>query len=417
MTRLSLPPQGRDWKVIGLEMEAAHAADLPVHNERLFGPAYFADERVLEVGRSAFAMYYSENALYGATSYPSILRYETEIVEFLLDLLHAPGGAAGNLTIGGTESNMMAVKMARDQARASCLKIKKPEIVVPRTAHPSFFKAGQMLGLKVVRMAKSVDYRADLEAMARAVTPNTIMLVASAPPYPYGVVDPVAEIAELASDNGLWMHVDCCLGGLILPFACQFDSSIPDFDFRVPGVTSISTDLHKYGYAVKGISSLMVRDEALQIHRRFVFDDPVAGFYSTPNIAGTRPAGAIASAWAVMNFLGWEGYSETVRALLEIKRRLIEGIRRVDGLEICGEPHAAHFNYTSSSLDMYAVASGLEERGWKAGLGGEPPSIWMMVNMTHRDIVDDYLQDLGEIVQLVKAGKIKGQGREAIYAR
>ncbi len=416
MTRTDFPARGRGWQAVAAEMEEGHAGDLPVHNARQFKPAYFAGDDVLEVALKAFEMHAEANVLYSASAYPSLARYEAELVDMVLGILHAPEGAGGSVTSGGTESNMMAVKTARDRARAERPDITRPEMVVPQTAHPSFTKAAELLGLGITRLDRSVDFQADVEAMERAINENTIMLVASAPPYGYGVIDPVGRIAALAEESGLWLHVDGCLGGMALPFLRELGPSIPEFDFLVPGVTSISADLHKYGYAVKGISTVYFRDAALQRYQHFVYEDRIAGYYETPNIAGTRSGGAISAAWAVMQYLGRDGYLRVAGELLAIKRALIAGIEAIEELEIRGQPHAFHFTFGSGALDILAVDAGMTDRGWSGGLGGEPPSIWLMVNLTHAGIVDDYLRDLAEVVELVKAGKIEGRGQEVVYA-
>ena len=257
-------------------------------------------------------MYITDNALYAHSAFPSLDRYEKDVVGMVLELLNAPAEAGGSLSTGGTESNFMAVKTARDWAKEHLAAATHPNMVVPRTAHPSFDKAAQMLGVEVVRVPESPDFKADVAAMASSVDTNTIMIVASAPPYPYGETDPVEWIAETAIEHGLWMHVDGCLGGFILPFAREIDVSIPPFDFAVAGVMSMSSDIHKYGYAAKGISALVLRDAELERYQRSTFDDWPSGLYSTANVSGSRSGGALASAWAVMNHLGWQGYMDVV---------------------------------------------------------------------------------------------------------
>ena len=241
MSKTAFPAErcGRDE--LKRTMETLRGDDAPWHSGRSFKPAYFAGDDVLDVAHEAFGMYIDENALYSRTSYPSLHRYEVEVVDMLLDLLHAADGAGGSTTSGGTETNIMAVKTARDWAREHKPAVTAPEMVVPRTAHPSFDKAAHLLGVRVVRMAKSPGFSADVAAMASAINGNTVMLVASAPPYPYGECDPVAPVSELACEHGLWMHVDACLGGMVLPFAREIDPSVPEFDFANPGVTSISS--------------------------------------------------------------------------------------------------------------------------------------------------------------------------------
>jgi glutamate/tyrosine decarboxylase-like PLP-dependent enzyme len=396
-------------------MLAARANDLPWRAPRIFKPAYFAGEDLVEVANAAYQMYVSDNALYGNSAFPSIGRYEREVVGMLLELMDAPPGAGGSITGGGTESNMMAVKAARDWAREAKPRATAPEMVLPRTAHPSFEKAAHMFGVKPVRMAASVDWRADVAGMAAAINENTVMIVGSAPPYPYGTTDPIAALSALAERHRLWLHTDACLGGFILPFARRLGREVPDFDFALPGVTSISIDAHKFGYCNKGVSILLLRDAALERFQRTSFEDWPSGMYSTPNIIGSRSGGAIASAWAVMNYLGLEGYQERVRVILSIRDRLFAAIRAA-GLEIIGEPDAYNFAFTGAGLDMHAVADALESRGWTVGRANEPSSIQLMVNRAHDESVEDFGRDLNVAVDDVRAGRVRVSGAKSVYA-
>lgn len=415
--RKALPLAGRDRATLLAEMEERHKGDTPVYHRRSFTPAYYAGEEVLRASEAAFALYFNENHVYSGGAYPSVKQYEGDLISFLLDLMHAPSGAGGLVTIGGSESNVIAVKSARDWARAHKPGISAPEMIVPQTAHPSLLKAAQLLGVRLVRMERSVDWRADVAAMGRAVNGNTIFMLASAPPFPYATMDPVAEIAALARECGAWMHVDCCLGGLFMPFARELDPTIPLFDFRVPGVSSISADLHKYGYAVKGVSCLLLREEGLAAHARFVSEDELTGTYITPGVAGTRPAGAIASAWAVMSLLGREGYARAVGRLLAIKREMLAVVAGHKGLEVIGRPEGGHFFVASRKLDAYGVAAGLEHLGWRTMLGGAPRSIGLMVNGMHEGVAEDFSRDLGQALRLVAEGKIDGSAMSAVYGR
>ena len=310
----------------------------------------------------------------------------------------------------------MAVKTARDWAKERKPSATVPEMIVPRTAHPSFDKAAHLLGVRVVRMGDSPDFVADVEAMEGAINENTIMLIASAPPYPYGECDPVAPIAMLAQEHGLWMHVDACLGGMILPFARELDPSVPEFDFAIPGVTSLSVDLHKYGYATKGVSALLLRDAGLENFQRTTFGDWPAGVYSTPNISGSRSGGAIASAWAVMRYLGRDGYRDVVGRLMGVRQALIEGIDAIDGLSAYAKPHSFQFAFGSDAVDIFAVAEGLGERGWQVGRALEPPSIMLMLNMSHEPMVESFLAELAKVVSEVKAAGTTAEQAQAVYA-
>ena len=416
MSKTAFPSERCSRDELQRRMESLRCEDAPWHSGRSFKPAYFAGDDVLDVAHEAFGMYIDENALYSRTSYPSLHRYEVEVVDMLLDLLHAPGGAGGSTTSGGTETNIMAVKTARDWAREHKPAATAPEMVVPRTAHPSFDKAAHLLGVGVVRMAESPNFAADVEAMASAINENTVMLVASAPPYPYGECDPVAPVSELAHEHGLWMHVDACLGGMVLPFAREIDPSVPEFDFAVPGVTSISVDLHKYGYATKGVSALLLRDAAQERFQRTTFEDWPAGVYSTPNISGSRSGGAIASAWAVMRYLGRDGYRDVVSRLVRVRQALIDGIESIEGLSVYAKPHTFQFAFGSDAFDIFAVAAGLGHRGWQVGRALEPPSIMLMLNLSHEATLDAFLYELREVVDEVKAAKITAAAEPAVYA-
>lgn len=416
MTNRLFPVHRHSWDDVKAAMINARKGDLPWRDKRLFKPAYFAGEDVVEVANKAYQMYISDNALYGHTAFPSIGKYESEVVRMVLELLNAPDGAGGSVTSGGTETLTMAVKTARDWAREHKSRARQPEIVLPRTAHPAFNKAAHLLGVRVVRMTDSPDFRADIDGMARAINRNTIMLAGSAPPYPYGATDPIDQLSNLALEHDLWLHVDGCIGGMILPFARKLGFPIRDFDFDLPGVTSISVDIHKFGYANKGISTILLRDAALERYQRTTFDEWPAGIYSTPNIIGSRSGGAAASAWAVMNYLGEEGYLDTVRRMLAIRDRFLAGIRAIDGLEVWGVPDAYQFMFGSNAFDILAVADGMEDRGWLGGRAMEPPSILLMINATHESIIDDYMTDLAEVVKAVKAGAIKARKTDAVYA-
>jgi glutamate/tyrosine decarboxylase-like PLP-dependent enzyme len=258
--------------------------------------------------------------------FPSLVRYEAEVVAMALDMLEAPEGAGGGITTGGTESILMAVRTARDWAREHRPQAVRPELILPETAHPAFEKAAQLVGVSVRRMSRSPGYRADVEAMAAAVGDQTIMLVGSAPPYPYALVDPIERIAALAEQHGLWMHVDACVGGFVLPFVRELGHPVPPFDFAVPGVMSISADLHKFGYSGRGASLLLLRDKANERYQRFSSGAWPSGTYSTLNFGGSRNGGAIASSWAVMRYLGRSGYRSRVAGILKTKAKLARGL-------------------------------------------------------------------------------------------
>ena len=402
----AFPQASRPWNELKAEMLAAHEGDNPWCHERSFSAAYFAGDDVLRCAHEAYDAYRDENGLFAASAYPSLAALERALIAGVLDLLHAPEGAGGSTTAGGTESILMAMKAARDWARENRPVAGVPEVVVPKTAHAAFDKGAQWLGMKIVRMSRSEGWRADVAGMAAAITENTVMIAGSAPPYPYGETDPIEEIAALAQAHDLWMHSDGCIGGMILPFMTMLGDPIPPFDFAVPGVTSMSVDMHKFGYAHKGISLCLLRDKALERYHRTTFDGWPAGTYSTPTITGTRSGGAVASAWAVMTTLGEEGYLRIYEAQRRIRERLVEGIGAIDGLVVLGRPHALHVTFYAEGFDIFAVEEGTAARGWRSIRMREPDSILLWLNMKHTESIDAYLSDLAEVVSEVRRGGI-----------
>ena len=398
------PTTGRTWDDLKAEILAAREGDNPWCHERSFTAAYFAGEDVLRCAHEAYDAYRDENGLFAASAYPSLATRERELIAGVLDLLHAPDGAGGSTTAGGTESILMAMKAARDWAREHRPVPGAPEVVVPKTAHAAFDKGAEWLGMTVVRMGRSEGWRADVAGMADAIGENTVMIAGSAPPYPYGETDPIEEIAQLAQEHDLWMHSDGCIGGMILPFMKALGDAIPPFDFAVPGVTSMSVDMHKFGYAHKGISLCLLRDRALERYHRTTFDGWPAGTYSTPTITGTRSGGGVASAWAVMTHLGEEGYLRIHEAQRRIRERLIEGIGAIEGLAVLGHPHALHVSFYAEGFDIFAVEEGMAARGWRSIRMREPDSILLWINMKHVESIDAYLADLAEVAADVRSG-------------
>ena len=418
MTERKMPARGSPWAEVRERMEELRKGDRPWYGERMFlGGSYFGGEDVLAVANEAYQSYINYNALYAARLFPSLERYERDMVEALLEMHRAPEGAGGSIASGGTESIFMCVKTALAWAREHRPQARAPEIIVPRAAHPGFDKAAHLMGIRTVRLGKNVEFRADLEAMAAAVNHNTILLAASAPSYPFGVIDPVAEVAALAAGHGLWLHVDACNGGFVFPFARKLGYPLPDCDFALAGVTSISVDVHKLGYANKGVSALLLRDAGLEDYQRYTFDDWPSGLYSTRNLLGSRSGGGLASAWAVMNYLGEEGYREIVARILAVRDRFVDGVRAIEGLEIWGNPHAYLLAFGSGSFDIYAVDEGMAARGWLGSRLTQPPAIHLFFDRSHEGVAADYLEDLAEVVEAVKAGKISSKGRQAVYTR
>ncbi len=416
--RAHLPPRGTSREALRRMLEEATAEDVKDWEQRLVaGMTFPAGEDVVEVAKEAYLRFFKTNALY-ATRFKSLARFEREIVEMTADLLHGER-AVGAITAGGTESNLLAVKSARDRARELHPKISAPEVVLPASAHPSLFKAAQYFGLRALRTPLGNDLQLDLDAYRAAITDNTVLLVGSAPSLTLGMVEPIEEMAGVAAERDIGFHVDACVGGYFLPFAEKLGHPVRRFDFRVPGVTTISADLHKYGYTAKGASTLLSRDPDVFRHQVFRYGAPERSddWYVTPTMAGTRPGGAIAAAWAVMRYLGEEGYLRLVEKALRYMRRFTNGINAIAGLEVMGEPAMTVFGYTSRTLDVFAIADGLEQRGWLVTRDTWPVrAIRFMQAPGHEPYIDRYLADLAEVAELVRRGELVSAGGRAAYS-
>jgi sphinganine-1-phosphate aldolase len=400
------PDRGLPREDLFAEMEAAREDDVDWRGGRVNIYTHFAGDEVLEVAKDAARMFFSENAL-GPTAFPSLKKFETDVVSWTLGLLNGGDGATGNITSGGTESIFMALKTAREWGRATKPGLGTPEVIAPYSAHPAFNKGAHFLDMKVTRVPLRDDFRADVDAMKAAIGPDTVMLVGSAPQFPHGVFDPIEELALVARERDLWLHVDACVGGFMAPFMRRLGLPIPEFDFSVAGVTSISADLHKYGFTAKGASAVLFHDEALRAHQVFEFDEWSRGHYASPTFAGTRPGGPIAAAWAVLRYLGEEGYVDVARQIIEGRDALIAGIRAIDGLDLVCEPELTIVGYLSTDgMDIQAVAEAMREREWFVALAAEPPSIHLgMLTMAHVPVVAEYLADLTACVDEVRGGR------------
>ena len=401
------PPKGRTRDDVLDELEAGKVNDVDWRGGRIGLYTHFGGDDVLEIAKDASRMYFSENAL-GPSAFPSLARFENDVIAWTLGLLNADDDAFGSMTSGGTESIMMAVKTARDWSREHRPVRGVPQVVAPYSAHPAFNKAAHYLGLDVKRVPVDSDHRANAERMADAIDDRTIMLVGSTPQFAHGVIDPISDLAQLAQENGLWLHVDACVGGFIAPFARALGRPIPPFDFSVPGVSSMSADLHKYGFTAKGASTFLLSDQSHCKYQVFEFDEWSRGHYSSPTIPGTRPGGPIAAAWAVLNYLGWDGYVRIAGELLEAIDQLKDGIRAIDGLSIVGDPPLTILTYTSENYDIFAVAEAMTRRGWFITRSADPRAIHMgMLTLIHVPIVDQYLSDLRNSVEEAKTGTVQ----------
>ncbi len=409
---MKLPSQSKTRDAVLSSLDRARKDDVRWREGRCFSLVYNAGDDVLSLVHDAFFRYFSENAL-NPLAFPSLRRFENEVVAMTGDLLSHPD-AAGAMTSGGTESILMAVKTARDWARAERPDVVEPEMVLPESVHPAFEKAAHYFGVRAVHAPLDASLRVDVEAMRRVITPRTILLVGSAPAYPHGVIDPIEKIGALAAEHGVLCHVDACLGGFMLPFARKLGRDLPAFDFAVPGVTSMSADLHKYGYAAKGASVVLYRTRELRRHQFVVYTDWPGGLYGSPSAPGTRPGGPIAAAWAVMNYLGEEGYLRLAKKTLDASDAILAGIRAISELRVLGDPKMSVFAFASNAVDVYTIGDHMQQRGWFLDRQQRPPSLHMMITPPHAELVGGIVEDLKASVAHAKKGTA-AEGTAAMY--
>lgn len=403
---MQIPAHGREKADIMSQLQAYKTGDLPWHSGRVMAYVYDPGAEVLDTARDAYMMYLCESGL-DFTTFPSVMRLEREVVRMIINLLRGDEEVVGNMTSGGTESILLAMKTARDWARANRPEITEPEMILPRSAHPSFHKACAYFGIKPVIVGfDPKTFRADIDAMRAAINKNTLVLVASAPGYAQGVIDPITEIAALAREHGLWCHVDACVGGIHLSFMRKMGYPIPDFDFSIPGVTSMSTDMHKYGYAPKNASVVMYRNKDLRRYQFFACLQTTSYALINPTIMSSKTAGPMAGSWATLNKLGEDGYRNIVERTQKTAAALVAGINAIDGLRVLGKPDMCLFSFASDTVNLFQVAEEMGRRGWylqpQFSTAFSPYNLHITVNQSSVGVEDALLADLREAVEQVR---------------
>ena len=411
-TNPTLPARGQTAEAVLAALDEAARDDLDWRAGRHQGLVYWPGEEAVAVAAEAMRRWLHSNALLGQ-AFPSLKRIEADLLAIGSELLHAPA-AHGIVTSGGSESDMLAVWCALQAARARG-PLRRPRIVAPFSAHPAFNKAAWYFGLEVVRIPPAEDLTLDVAAMADAIDEDTVLLVGSAPDYSHGAVDPIEQIGKLALDAALPLHVDACVGGFMLPFVERLGRPTPAWDFRVPGVTSISADVHKHGLGPKGVSLLLTREAGLAAHAGFRFDGWPHGDYVTSTMGGSRSGAALAGAWAILRFLGEEGYVEIARAAMAVTDEFTEGIRAIPGLRVLGTPPTNKFAFTADDADIMAIADGMSDRDWLVTRQGVPEAIGMHVQPYHAGAAARYLSDLGEVTDAARSGALTRSGVRASY--
>ena len=406
---MRIPTEGLSKDELFARMESYRTGDVDWRSGRTWAYVYDPGREAEEVIKQAFTMYLTENAL-DPTAFPSLMRFENELVAIAASHLNGDGKVVGNFTSGGTESIMLAVKTARDYARDRKPHIREPEMVLPVTAHASFQKAGHYLDVKPVLVPVDTStFKADPDAIRRAVTPNTILLVGSAVSYAHGVVDPIREIGRVALDHDLLLHVDACMGGFLLPYFRRLGAPVPDFDFSVPGVTSMSMDFHKYAFAAKGASTVLYRDKGLRRYQIYTCAQWTGYTIVNPTVQSSKSGGPLAACWAVLHFIGDEGYLEIARQVLDATRRIAEGIERIPDLRLLGRPEMNLVAFTSDTVNVFHIIDEMKVCGWyiqpQLGFHGSKENIHLSVNPASVKWVDDLLVDLAACVEKARAMK------------
>jgi len=414
-----LPQEGCGREEILREMEKMKSIEEARWKDgKVSGAVYHGDNAHIDFLNQVYALQSQSNPLH-ADVWPSTTKFEAEIVAMTANMLGANADPTneicGTVTSGGTESILVAMKTYRDWARET-KEITAPEMIAPTTAHAAFDKAAQYFGIKMVRIPVGPDFRADVAATRDAITSNTIVLIGSAPPFPHGIVDPIEELSELAREHAIGFHTDGCLGGFLLPWAEKLGYPVPRFDFRLPGVTSISADTHKYGYAAKGTSVILYRDAELRHFQYYLTTDWPGGLYFSPTLAGSRPGALSAACWAAMVTLGEQGYLRATKAILETAAKIKQGIREIPELQIIGNPLFV-IAFRSEAFDIFKVMEFMTKKNW--GLNGlhSPPAVHLCVTLRHTQpgVAEQFLVDLKEAVVFVKEHPEASSGVGPVY--
>ncbi len=404
-TNTKLPVNGRARDEILKEMESMRKhEDDRWKNGFVSGAVYHGDKEHIEFLNNVYALHSQTNPLH-SDLWPSVTKYEAEIVSMTANMMNAEktdDAISGTVTSGGTESILLAMKAYRDRAE-KIKKITDPEMIVPDTAHAAFDKASQYFKIKMRHVPVNEDFKADITAVRKAINENTIVIVGSAPGFPHGIIDPIEELSELAREHDIGFHTDACLGGFVLPWAEKLRYSVPTFDFRLPGVTSMSADTHKYGYASKGTSVVLYRGKELQHFQYYKTADWTGGLYFSPTFAGSR-SGALSSAcWAAMLSIGEQGYLDATKRIMESAEVIKSGIREIDELKLMGDPLWV-IAFTSDNLNIYKIMDYMTERKWNLNGLQNPSCVHICVTLRHTQsgVPEQFIKDLKAAVSYVK---------------
>ncbi|XP_076803824.1 uncharacterized protein LOC143447526 isoform X1 [Clavelina lepadiformis] len=439
---VTIPQKGIAIDELRQELVALKAGDgTQVEDGRLFAYVYTTEGPRMELQKEAFSMFTNmtlsdansehagivnayveafmhDNAL-NPMVFPSLRKFENEVVSMTANMLNGDSKVVGSITSGGTESILMAMKTHRDRARSLKPKITQPNVIAPASIHPAFEKAAHYFNMTMKHVpVNKQTLICDVAEYEKKIDSNTILLLASAPSYPQAILDPVEEISRVAERHNLPLHVDACFGGFMLPWVEKLGVKIPKWDFRLPGVTSISADLHKYGFATKGASAVCYRNSSIRKHQFFAFSGWSGGLFVSPTMAGTRPGGHLAGAWAALRAMGQDGFIDMARQLMDTANKMKDGINRIQGLQVLGKPLMSAFAFASNDKDVsiFGVADVMEKKGWKLEVQRNPDSVHCTILPGHIKSASQWLTDLKEAVDYIRAhGTDTKQGNSAIY--
>lgn len=402
-----LPTKGMSKEQLEGELQKLHdlGGETDWQSGKVSGAIYHGGKEMGELLSSAYSLFSLSNPLHPDV-FPGVRKMEAEVVQMVLNMFHASSSGGGTTTSGGTESILMACKAAREKGRIE-KGITKPEMVVPITVHAAFDKAASYFGIKIHHVkVDPITYQVDLSSVERLINKNTVLLAGSAPNFPHGVIDDIASLSALGTRYNIPLHVDACLGSFLVPFLEAAGFEAPLFDFRLPGVTSISCDTHKYGFAPKGSSVVMYRDRSFRKYQYFISTEWPGGVYASPSIAGSRPGAIIAGCWTAMMSMGETGYIESCREIVGARAKIQSRIENeIPELRIIGRPLVSVVAFDSPLINIYSVGDKMSKLGWHLNGLQTPPALHIACTKLTVNAVDSLISDLKSCVaEVIKEG-------------
>ncbi len=405
---MQFPQHGQPPSDLLTNLQSRKTNDVRWEDGRVFAYIYDAGEEAKQLLQDAFCMYMMENGL-DPTSFPSCLELEKDVIGMAIDLVNGGDDATGTFTSGGTESILLSLKTTRDYYRDVRPDITRPEILMPKTAHPAFHKACHYFDLNAVTVDVDDDFCAIPALMEAAITPNTILMVGSAPSYAHGAIDPITALGQIALRHQLRFHVDCCVGGMYLPFAKELGYDIPDFDMLVPGVTQLSMDFHKWGYAAKGASCILYKDRAIRRYQIFSYANWTGYAVINPGVTSTKGGGPVAACWAILNYLGRDGYLKLVQSAQEAAQKIVAAVSEIEGLEMMGKAQINMLALRATDFNIFPLADAMKARGWfiqpQFGFANSSENMHLSVGPHNAHRIDEFVADLKDVTAQVRAAQ------------